>query len=229
MGQLEKKSFLKTTEGKIFLAGWALLITVCIFVGIFHNVVPDFPQKAASMCAADNFAGQAATLSIGLQLEIPRWIVILLSISFSLTSLFLFYPVIVYFYEHVVEIKIIGPALNSAKKMAERQQSKMQRYGPIGIGIFVWIPFFMTGSIVGAVLGYVIGLRTKTVMLTVIIAVVTSAISWGIAFDYMLESAESVGKFFPLIMVGGIFALATFSRLRKLYRLARHRLKSRRL
>lgn len=225
--QEEKKSFLRTIEGKIFLAGWGLLIGVCILVVLFGQVLPGLPQKAASMCAADNFAGRAATLSLGLQLGLPLWVVIPLSISFSLTSLFLFYPLIVYFYERVVEIKIIGPALDTAKKMAEKQQPKIERYGAFGIGVFVWIPFFMTGSIVGAVLGYIIGMRTKAVMVTVITSVVLSAISWGIAFDYMLEFAESVGKFLPIIMVGGILGVALFFRLQKLYQTARLRLKNR--
>lgn len=221
------ETFLKTVEGKIFLAGWGLLISVCILVVLFRKVLPNLPQDAALMCAADNFAGRAATLSLGLRLGVPRWVVIPLSICFSLTSLFLFYPLIVYFYERVVEIKIIGPALDTAKKMAEKQQPKIERYGAFGIAVFVWIPFFMTGSIVGAVLGYIIGMRTKTVMVTVITSVVLSAISWGIAFDYMLEFAESVGKFLPIIMVGGILGIAVFFRLQKLYQTARQRLKNR--
>ena len=219
----KKTSFLRSIEGFIFLIGCGLLITGTIFFILFKNYIPELKGYLLPMIFADLLAGRGASISLGLELGLSRFLVILISVVFNLTWLFILFPLIVYFYEHLIEMKLIGKAFDSAKKKAEKQQAKIEKWGALGIAFFVWIPFFSTGSLIGAIIGMLIGMRIITVISVVVSAMIISAVSWTFTFDYLLALAEGAGKIIPSILVGLIIGIAIFRRLYQRYYHVRHK------
>ncbi len=219
-------SFFRSLEGLIFLAGCALLITEIVLFIIFASYIPEIKKGLFPVIAADLLGGRGVSISVGLELGLSKFRVIFISVIFNLTYLFILYPLFIYFYEHLIKIRFIGKALNSTQRAAEKHQSRIERWGALGIAIFVWIPLFSTGSLVGSIIGTLIGMRTIIVICVVVLAMVTSAISWAFIFDYLFEFAAGAGRIIPSIFVGSILGIAIFYRLRKLYYLAKQKIKA---
>ena len=199
------------------MIGCGLLITEIILFILFGHYIPELKESFFPVILADILAGRGASISLGLELGLSKVLVILISVIFNLTWFFILYPLIIYFYEYLIEIKLIGKAFSSTKNKAEEHRSKIEKWGALGIAFFVWVPLYSTGSLVGAIIGTLIGMRTITVIRVVVLAMIISIISWTFAFDYLLKFAERSGKIVPLIFVGLVFGIAVFHRLRNVF------------
>lgn len=216
-------NFLRSIEGFIFLIGCSLLIAEIILFIPFRHYIPELKGDLFLVILTDLLAGRGASISLGLELGLSGFLVILISIVSNITLLFIFYPLITYFGKHLIEVKLIGKLFSSAINKADKQRSKIERWGALGIAFFVWIPLYSTGALIGAIIGRLMGMRTITVIWVVILGMVSSAISWTFAFDYLFEFAEGVGKFLPMIFVGLILGIVVFYRLYTFYHLAKQK------
>ena len=225
--KINNTPFFRSLEGLIFLIGCALLITEIILFTVFTYYVPEIKKGLFPVIAADLLGGRGVSISVGLELGLSKFQVIFISVIFNLTYLFILYPLFIYFYEHLIRMRFIGRAFNSTQRAAEKHQARIERWGALGIAIFVWIPIFSTGSLVGSIIGTLIGMRTGVVISVVVLAMVTSATSWAFIFDYLFELAVGAGKFVPSILVGSILGLVIFYRLRQFYHLAKEKIKAR--
>jgi len=218
-------SFFKSIEGLIFLIGCCLLTIELILFALFGHYIPELKENFLSIIVTDILAGRGASISIGLNLGLSNFMVISISVLFNITLFFIFYPLIIYFYEHLIEMKFIGKIFGSVKHKAEKYQLKIEKWGALGIAFFVWIPFHSTGALIGAIIGTFIGMRTITVICVVTSAMIVSVISWTFAFDYLFKITEGAGKIIPSIFVSLILGIAIFRRLQHLYRLAKQKIK----
>jgi len=218
-------SFFRSIEGFIFLIGCSLLIAEIILFILFGQYIPELKENLLPVIFADLLAGRGASISLGLELELSKFLVILISIVFNITLLFIFYPPIIYFYGYLIEIKLIRKFFSSAINKAQKHQSKIEKWGALGIAFFVWIPLHSTGALIGAIIGGLMGMRTITIIWVVILGMVSSAISWTFAFDYLFEIAEGAGKIIPTIFVGLILGTVIFRRLHQLYHHAKQKIK----
>ena len=221
-------SFFRSIEGFIFLIGCALLITEIILFILFASYIPEIRKSLFPVIAADLLGGRGVSISLGLELGLSKFKVILISVIFNLTYVFILYPLIIYFYEHLIKIRFIGKAFDSTQRTAEKHQSKIEKWGAPGIAFFVWVPLFSTGSLVGAIIGTLIGMRTSIVICVVILAMVSSAISWAFAFDYLFKFSAGAGKIIPSIFVGLILAVVLVYRLRQIYHRAKQKIEQKR-
>lgn len=225
--KINNTCFFRSLEGLIFLIGCLLLIAQVILFTIFTHYVPGIKKGLFPVIAADLLGGRGVSISVGLEMGLSKFQVIFISVIFNLTYLFILYPLFIYFYEHLVKMRFIGKAVDSTQRTAEKHQARIERWGALGIAIFVWIPLFSTGSLVGSIIGTLIGMRTGVVISVVVPAMVISAISWAFIFDYLFELAVGAGKVIPSIFVGSILGLVIFYRLRQFYHFAKQKIKAR--
>ena len=213
--------FFRSIEGVIFLIGCLLFLAEILLFFLFAYGNPGIRDRLLSVIIGDIFGGIGAGISLGLEVGLPFNAVILIFVIFNITLLFLFYPIIIRFYEHLIELKFIGKALSSTKEKAERHLTKIEGWGALGIAIFVWIPIYSTGILVGAVLGRLMGMRTITVFIVVISSLIASAIAWAYAFDWVLNIFKGMGKILPAIFVVLILAFVLFHRFYGIYKKAK--------
>ena len=203
-----RPSFLKGVDGVIFLIGCILLLVELVIVFSFFSEIPGLRKQLISVIGADLIGGRGASISLGLDMGLSPFSVSLISIFFNLTLLFIAYPLVVCFYEKLIETRLLGKALRFSHRIAEKNQEKVRRWGPLAIGFFVWIPIYSTGALVGAIIGRLIGMRSVTVIPATVLAMAASAISWAYAFDYLFRVAEKTGKILPSLFVAVIFGIA---------------------
>jgi uncharacterized membrane protein len=88
------------------------------------------------------------------------------------------------------------------------------RYGIVGLLLFVWFPFYMTGPLVGAVIGYFLGLRVWVNLTVVTVGTILAVISWVLLFEKLHAAAAGLSSVLPLLIVAVLVALAIAVNLR---------------
>jgi len=211
--------FLKRKGKYLFLIGLILLmVSLLLYLAFGQELHPALRKNILSLIAADLFAGRAGSISLGLQLGITPLQIIVTLVIFNTIYLLVLYPPILYSFQSLLRLKFIGKLLDSVKQTTERYQLKFEKWGVIGLTLFVWLPLYSTGLMVGALIGTLLGMRIVVVIPTVLISMIISVVSWVFIFDYMLDFAAGTGKILPSIIVMLLFAGALLHRLRLLKR-----------
>jgi uncharacterized membrane protein len=91
--------------------------------------------------------------------------------------------------------------LESTRKMAEVQQSRIGNYGPWGLPVFVWLPFPWTGALVGSLVGLLIGMSVKRALLIVIPSMMGGVVSWVLGFQQLFVLTGMIGKTICIILL----------------------------
>ena len=86
-------------------------------------------------------------------------------------------------------------------KAAEANQHIIQKYGIIGLFVFVWMPFWMTGPVVGCVLGFLIGLRPWVNITIVLSGTYLATVVWAVLLREAHERIAVYGTYAPLLIL----------------------------
>lgn len=79
--------------------------------------------------------------------------------------------------------------MRQAELAAERQKTRIKRYGAIGLFLFV-IFLFMTGPVIGALIGYLLNYRPAVNFLIVLCATLTSIVFYTLMGNQAIQYIE---------------------------------------
>jgi uncharacterized membrane protein len=220
--KLKGKSLLRTTEGIILSAG---LLLAAGFLGstlVGFHWHPVECRALLGMTATNIVFGRAAGLSLGFASLLPEWLVVLGNALVETIQVLLVYPLFVWSWQRLLEFRALRRFMASTRRAAEEHQTRIQRFGVVGLFVFVWVPFWMTGPVVGAVIGFFIGLR-PWVNLTVVLGGTWVAITcWAFLLAELQEQTAMLGRYAPLVIVAGLILLVLVARLLKRRHRRRH-------
>lgn len=113
----------------------------------------------------------------------------------------LFYPLFVFSWRRLVEVRGLSKIISRTTRAAEANRETIQKYGVIGLLVFVWFPFWMTGPVVGCAIGFLLGLRTW-LNLTVVLAGTYLAIGgWALLLRVLHARVAEFSVFGPMALV----------------------------
>jgi len=180
------KTILATSHGKILLLGIVLVIFLSVFILTFYFIDSTFANKISAMVIANIAVGRVPSLSLGYASELSHFWVIATNVYIEMIMVTLIYATFVFRYQNIVQMNYLDSFFKKIKKYKIKYTILFDRYGILGLFVFVFIPFWMTGPIVGAIIGYLIGLRDVTIMITVFIATIIAMIMWGLLLDELI-------------------------------------------
>jgi uncharacterized membrane protein len=153
-GNQVKVSLTSSPEGRLLLLGVALAFIFTFWLGVKLLSSPEESQILIGMTATEVMFGRAAAMAFGYSLDLGHSTVIPICMIIETILVFIFYPLFVFSWQHLLVIKWLKNTIERIHKAAEVHKSKIQRYGIIGLFVFVWFPFWMTGPVVGCVIGF---------------------------------------------------------------------------
>jgi len=180
------KTILATSHGKILLLGIVLVIFLSVFILTFYFIDSTFANKISAMVIANIAVGRVPSLSLGYASELSHFWVIATNVYIEMIMVTLIYATFVFRYQNIVQMNYLDSFFKKIKKYKIKYTILFDRYGILGLFVFVFIHFWMTGPIVGAIIGYLIGLRDVTIMITVFIATIIAMIMWGLLLDELI-------------------------------------------
>lgn len=114
------------------------------------------------------------------------------------------YPLFALSWRQLIRAPRLQPVLMRMHRAAESGGGVVRKFGIVGLFVFVFVPFWMTGPVVGAILGFLIGLR-PWVNLVVVLGATYAAIGvWGLLLNELSDWAATVDRFAPYALVAAI-------------------------
>jgi uncharacterized membrane protein len=208
--RLVRRELLWTIEARILASGLFLALLTVVALSIGWLVNPELAARFAAMTGLNLTVGRAAGMSFGYASGLHHPSVIASSVLVETIQVLVIYPLFVLSWNSLVDARHMRRLLVSMRRSAEANQSRVARYGMIGLFAFVFLPFWMTGPVVGSVIGFLIGLRARHNLSIVLSATYAAVAIWAVFFQHMNEWLAAYGRYaaFGLVMVVAIAALA---------------------
>ncbi len=173
-------------------------------------------RSLLSMTGTHLIGGRAAGLTWGYHHNLPSWLVIGANMAIETFLVLLFYPLFVLSYRSLIVIGPLRDALERAQNAAEAQRGVVTKLGAVGLLLFVWFPFWMTGPLVGSVIGFLIGLPTALNLAIVLLGTYAAILCWGLVLQHAYSYVERLGPYVSFAVVAVVILLAVSLHIRRL-------------
>ncbi len=203
------KELLATPEGRILEIG---LIMALLFITVLGVGYLRFEEKAhifLGMSATNILFGRAAGISFGYSFELGNVLVIIINIVIETILVLIFYPLFVFSWRSILVIKPLRRIMERTSIAAETHQDTIRKYGIIGLFMFVWIPFWMTGPMVGCAVGYLLGLRPWKNLTIVLSSTCLAVVCWALLLRKIHDKIAEYGPYASIVLVIAIILIVT--------------------
>ena len=202
-------------EGHVLMIGIALLFfyLLWLIIQLFSN--PGLFHVLLGMTATEVVFGRVACMAFGYSMNMSQGSVVVISILLETILVLMFYPLFVFIWQQLLMIRWLIRISERTRTSAERHKDKVQKFGIIGLFVFVWFPFWMTGPVVGCMIGYLLGMRIWVTLATVLAGTYIAILGWA----YLLRQTFSYNAYavvsIAVIVVASILAWAMRSHLHR--------------
>jgi uncharacterized membrane protein len=202
----EQKKQLKITllthsEGRLLMAGVALAFIYALWLGIKMLFSPEDSQVLVGMTATQIIFGRAAGMAFGYSLDLKHITVIPMCIAIETIIVLIFYPLFVFSWRQLLVINWLKNILQRIRNAAEAKKGIVQKYGIIGLFVFVWLPFWMTGPVVGCVIGFLLNLRVWVIMTAVLSGTCVAIFGWAFFLRQLLDQTASYSPYAAMVLM----------------------------
>ena len=196
-----KATLLTSSEGRLLLVGVALAFMYTFWLGVKLLLSPEDSQVLIGMTATEIMFGRAAGMAFGYSLGLGHSAVIPICVIIETILVLIFYPLFVFSWRHLLVINWLKNTFERTQKAAETHKAKVQRYGIIGLFVFVWFPFWMTGPVVGSVIGFLLGLRVWLNMTIVLAGTYAAIFGWAFFLRQLHEQVASYSSYAAMVLM----------------------------
>ena len=200
-GQNLQGGLFTTPEGLILMIG--LVVTLLSIIGLVLSSLW-FPEKShfiVAVTATNILFGRAAGMSVGYAAGLGHSVVLPVNMLIETILVLLFYPLFVFSWRRLLVIKALRNIMKHTSKAAETHRETIRKYGILGLFIFVWSPFWMTGPIVGCAIGFLLGLRPWFNLTVVLLGTYLAITCWAIFLREIIDYVAGYSPFAPIILV----------------------------
>lgn len=196
-----KASLLTCAEGRLLLTGVAIAFMYILWLGMKLLFSPEASQVLIGMTATQIMFGRAAGMAFGYSLGLGHSTVITVSMVIETILVLIFYPLFVFSWQHLLTIKWLKNIFDRTRKAAESHKGFVKKYGIMGLFVFVWFPFLMTGPVVGCVIGFLIGLRIWVNMTVVLAGTYLAIFGWAFLLRQVHEQVASYSSYAAMVLL----------------------------
>lgn len=196
-----KVSLLNSSEGRLLLAGVALAFIYALWLGVRLLFYPEQSQVLIGMTATQIMFGRAAGMAFGYSMKLRHITVIPICMILETIMVLIIYPLFVFSWQHLLVIKGLKKTFERIRKTAEAREGIVQKYGIIGLFVFVWIPFWMTGPVVGSVIGFMLGLRIWLNMTIVLAGTCVAVFGWAFFLRQFHDKVASYSPYAAMVIM----------------------------
>jgi uncharacterized membrane protein len=196
-----KETLLTSSEGRILLFGVALAFMYILWLGINLLYSPEKSQILIGMTATNIMFGRAAAMAFGYSLFLGHSTVIPVCITIETILVLIIFPLFVFSWRHLLVMKWLKNVFERIHRSAEAHKGKIQKYGVIGLFLFVWFPFWMTGPVVGCVIGFLLGLKAHIILPVVLAGTYLAIFGWAFLLRQLHDHVASYSSYAAMILM----------------------------
>lgn len=197
-----------SAEGKMLLVS---LLMVSLYIGaiiITALIAPETYELLTTVVASHVIIGRVPGITVAFAMGAPFYAAVGLNFYIESLMVMFLYPLFVLSWNKLLDLKALEGWIGKARLNAEKYRPLIEKYGRIGLFVFVWIPFWMTGPFVGSIVGYLMGFRHRVTLTIVLGGTLLATACWGIVLQYLHQWAFSFDPRAPWIIIGLMLLLA---------------------
>ena len=183
------------------LIGIAVALVGLIVMGLVAFWSPQTSHMIGAMTFFNIIFGRAVSMSIGYAGGYGHALVITVNMWVETALVLLFYPVFVFSMRKLIVFPRLKRFLERTRTAAEHHHDKVRRYGIVGLFIFVWFPFWMTGPVVGSAIGYLLGFSAWLTMSVVLTGTYIAMGGWAYLMFGIQSRAAVFAPWAPALIV----------------------------
>ncbi len=196
-----KATLLNSSEGRLLLFGVALAFIYTFWLGIKLLFSPEDAQIIVGITTTEIMFGRATAMAFGYSLGLRHSTVIPICIMIETILVLIFYPLFVFSWRHLLVLNWLKNIFERIHKAAETHKGKVQRYGIIGLFVFVWFPFWMTGPVVGCVIGFLLGLRAWINITVVLAGTYVAIFGWAFFLRQFHDQVAAYSSYAAMVLM----------------------------
>ncbi len=208
-------------EGRIWLSGVALLLLLGLEFLLVFVLWPEKVQALVLGLIAEVLTGREGGIPVGIAAGAPRFLIWQVSFTQDIAGALFAYPLfLLLLHRYHDRNNALMRRVRLIEAAADRHQAYVHRWGPLGLAVFMLVPFLVNGPLVAMIVGRLAGMRTRDVLPPVVVATIIVAAAWTYFFDRMNRLATAVdprlGWGIALVAVVVVVGLAGLDFLRDL-------------
>jgi uncharacterized membrane protein len=219
-GEEKPKSFaelLRNSEGAILLLGMSQVVAYVALLIAAWIFSPHYYSALAGIMVSNAVLGRLVGLGVGFASDLGFFPNVFVNVYIESTLVLLFYPLFIMSWNRLLNFEALRRWAERLHDNAERYRYRINRYGVIGLFLFVLFPFWMTGPIIGAIIGYLMGLSHRVTLSVVIAGTFIATMVWAWLIKHVQDWAEKIDENAPwLIVIAIIIVIGLGMVIRKL-------------
>ena len=195
------KSALRTPEGAVLLAGLSLSLGLAAALVLTALWSAKAAQLLAGLVATNLVFGRVAAMSLGYATGLDVFTVVLANALIETILVLLFYPLFLFSWRQLLDVRRFGSYLRAVRASAERHKETISRYGLLGLFLFVWSPLWMTGPVVGCAIGILLGMAMRVTLSVVLAGTYVAILGWALIILHLHEQVARASSLAPLMVL----------------------------
>lgn len=208
-----------STEGRILAVGLGLTALMLITLGVGWLTQPEWTLVFAAMTGLNLLIGRAAGMSFGYANGLDHAVVIGSNVLVETIQVLVLYPLFALSWRNLMDVRRLRRVLVEMRRSAEASRPQVARFGMLGLFVFVFLPFWMTGPVVGSIIGFLLGLKPRQNLAIVLTATYAAIGVWALLFEQLNELLAEYGRYAAfasvLVLAAAALAVRRFGRWRQ--------------
>lgn len=194
-------------EGAVLVVGIGLALMGLAAIGLLALWSPDLSGIIGSLVFANLTLGRSISLLMGYAAGQSHLLVIGVNMLTEAILVLLFFPLFVFSLRRLPMFPKLQSMIDRIHHHADRHKDVVYRYGVIGVFVFVWFPFWMTGPVIGCAIGCLIGLRPLVNLLAVLSGTFIAMLFWAWLLYNLHTQTQTFGSWGLAFLFGLLFAI----------------------
>lgn len=203
-----RQSLWASAEGLMLQLGLLLAALLLVAFGVGWRFFPDLTLAFAAVTGLNILIGRAAGMSIGYASGLTHAQVIPLNMLLETIQVLVIYPLFVLSIQNLLDLPRLRTVVSRMRITAEANRGTVHKFGIVGLFVFVFIPFWLTGPVAGSVIGFLIGLRPWVNVGIVLSATYVAIGVWALLLNEFNAWAATVNRFAPFALVAALVVIA---------------------
>jgi uncharacterized membrane protein len=188
-------------------------------LGVGWLMRPEWTLVFAAMTGLNLLIGRAAGMSFGYANGLDHAVVICSNVLVETIQVLVLYPLFVLSWKNLVDVRRLRRVLGQMRRSAEASRPRVARFGMLGLFVFVFLPFWMTGPVVGSIIGFLLGLKSRQNLGVVLSATYAAIGLWALLFEQLNDLLATYGRYAAfasvLVLAAAALAVSRFGRWRQ--------------
>jgi uncharacterized membrane protein len=174
-------------EVKILLIGLSLTALAGAYLAYLLFTDPALSRTLFSTAVIHIVGGRALGIATCLAADISASSTIFYNFFLEIVIVLLAYGLVVLVMRNIIEPRLFHSAVRQAELAAQKEKTRIKKFGAVGLFLFVMFPFFMTGPVIGSIIGYLLNYRAIHNFFIVFTGTLSSIIIYTLTGDQILK------------------------------------------